>query len=313
MSEHQGSFRLLTRADFDGVVCAALMKELGLVNEIEFVDARRMQHGEVAVSGRDMTANLPYVPGVYLAFDHHSSEVVRVRGRSEERFINDPVAPSAAQVIYDHFGGAKSFPNIRSELMRAVNRADSARFTQEEILNPSGYPLINFLLDGRTGLSRFRSFRLSNEELLLQMVDDLRTHTAAELLLLPDLSERVRLYFEQEQYFRAQLARCVQIHGRVAVVDQRAEEWIYAGNRFMVYALHPDVTLSMQCVPVADGAAVQFAIGRSIFNRNTTLDVGELCLEYGGGGHASAGTCQVLLADADRVQAELLDRLRRES
>ena len=313
MTERQGTFRLLTRADFDGVVCALLLRAQGLVGDIEFVDPRRMQHGEFPVTDRDITANLPFVPGVHLAFDHHSSEMVRVRGRTEDRFVNDPAAPSCAQVIYDRFGGAAAFPTVRSELMRAVNRADSARFSREEVLEPSGYALLNFLLDGRTGLSRFRMFRLSNDELLLQMVEALPTLTAAEVLLLPDVSERVRLYFEQEPYFRAQLLRCTQVYGRVGVTDLRGESPIFAGNRFMVYALNPQVTLSMQCLPVAEGAAVQFAIGRSIFNRESGLDIGELCLEYGGGGHAAAGTCQTLLADAERVKGELLDRMRREA
>ncbi len=313
MAEQQGAFRLLTRADFDGVVCAVLLRACGLVREIEFVDARAMQHGEVSVTARDITANLPFVPGVHLAFDHHSSEMVRVRGRTEDRFVNDPAAPSCAQVIFERFGGAAAFPSVSSALMRAVNRADSARFTREEVLDPSGYALLNFLLDGRTGLSRFRLFRVSNEELLRQMVEALPTHSAAELLLLPDVSERVRVYFEQEQYFRAQLARCTQLHGRVGVIDLRGESSIFAGNRFMVYALNPQITLSMQCLPVAEGAAVQFAIGRSIFNRESGLDVGELCLEYGGGGHAAAGSCQTLLANAERVKGELLDRMRREA
>lgn len=313
MAEPAVPFRLLTRADFDGVVCATLLTQKGLIEEIRFVDPRRMQQGEEAVTDRDITANLPFVPGVHLAFDHHSSEVVRVRGRSDARFINDPNAPSCAQVIYERFGGAAGFPGIKSELMRAVNRADSARFSLGEVTEPSGYALLNFLLDGRTGLGRFRSFRVSNEELLLQMVQELPRRSADELLLLPDVSERVRLYFEHETYFRGQLQRCTQVVGRVAVVDLRREERIFAGNRFMVYALHPQATLSMQCVPVAEGAAVQFAIGRSIFNRESQLDVGELCLEYGGGGHAAAGTCQTLLADAERVKGELLDRMRREA
>ena len=309
--EQQKQYRLLTRGDFDGVVCAALLKERGLVDEIVFVDPRQMQHREVSVTERDITANLPFVPGCHLAFDHHSSETIRAHDAAAARFVNNPVAPSAAQVIYEYYGGARAFPNIRAELITAVNRADSARFSHEEIMNPSGYVLINFLLDGRTGLGRFRDFRISTVELLRLMVDACREHTADELLLLPHISERVRVYFEQEEYFKQQIRRIADLQGKLVVLDLRNEERIYAGNRFMVYALYPEASVSMHCLREPEKSATLFAIGRSIVNRTCTVNVGELCLAYEGGGHNAAGTCQVADGDADRVKRELITRLRK--
>ena len=307
------SFRLLTRGDFDGVVCAALLKERGLVDEVVFVDPRPMQHREVAVTARDITANLPYVPGCHLAFDHHSSEALRAGDSAAAQFINHPSAPSAAQVIYEYYGGAAAFPNIANELMTAVNRADSGRFTQEEIMNPTGYVLINFLLDGRTGLGRFRDFRISTVELLKLMADECRLRGPDALLLLPDISERVRVYFEQEEYFKQQIRQHAELRGRLVVLDLRTVERVFAGNRFMLYALYPEASVSLHCLRGPDQGATLFAIGRSIINRIATVNVGELCLAYGGGGHDGAGTCQVSEADVERVKAELTARLLAES
>ena len=308
--EQPRQFRLLTRGDFDGVVCAALLKEQGLVDTVEFVDPRQMQHREVAVTDGDITANLPFVPGCHLAFDHHSSEVLRAGDTANANFVNDPAAPSAAQVIYQYYGGAAVFPNIPPALMVAVNRADSARFSQEEVMNPTGYVLINFLLDGRTGLGRFRDFRISTVELLRLMVDACRELGPEQLLLLPDISERVRVYFEQEEYFKQQIRRYADIFGRLVVIDLRDQARVYAGNRFMVYALYPEVSVSMHCLAVPDKNATLFALGRSIINRTSAVNLGELCLRYGGGGHDAAGTCQIDAASAGGVKAELIARLR---
>src|SRR6185436_18521390 len=186
-------YRLVTRSDFDGLVCAVLLKELDLVEDIKFVHPKDMQDGKVPISDRDITTNLPYVPGVHLAFDHHQSEVSRV-GKQENHII-DPDAPSAARVVYDHYGGKERFPTISDELMEAVDQADSAEYSEEEILNPKGWVLLNFLMDARTGLGRFRDFRISNYQLMMQLIDACRHHTVEEILELPDVRERVDMYF----------------------------------------------------------------------------------------------------------------------
>lgn len=304
-----GSYRLVTRGDFDGVVCAALLREIGLVDEVAFAHPKDMQDGLVEIGANDIIANLPYVEGCHLAFDHHVSELSRLGEIPADRLINDPESPSAARVVFEHFGGAERFPNIAPELMDAVDRADSGRFSREDILEPTGWALLNFVLDARTGLGRFRDFTISNEQLLMEMIDLCRQQSIDEILLNHDVSERVRLYFEHEQNFRAQLERCGRLDGRCVVLDLREADIIYAGNRFMVYALFESANVSIHCLSGAKGNTV-FALGKSVLDRSCAINLGELCLEFGGGGHDAAGTCQVDNREAHEVLAKLLDRLR---
>ena len=143
--------RLVTRSDFDGLVCAALLKELGMLDDILFVHPKDMQDGKIGVGPGDITTNLPYVPGVGLAFDHHASEAIRVED-SPENHIIVPGALSAARVVYDYYGGATRFPNISQEMMDAVDKADAAQFSENEILFRRARILMSFLMDPRTGL-----------------------------------------------------------------------------------------------------------------------------------------------------------------
>jgi nanoRNase/pAp phosphatase (c-di-AMP/oligoRNAs hydrolase) len=302
-------FRLVTRSDFDGLVCGVLLKELDLIDEIAFVHPKDMQDGKIAISARDITTNLPYVPGCHLAFDHHSSELERAGGRSPGNHIIDGDAMSAARVVYRYFGGQPNFPRIGDDLMHAVDKADSARFAAEEILAPEGWALLNFLMDSRTGLGRFRQFRISNYELMMKLIDYCRDHTVDQILSLPDVQERVDLYFRHETQFRAQVLRCASVHRDVVVLDLRGEETIYAGNRFMIYALFPECRVSMHAIWGVKQQNTVFAIGKSIIDRGSPVDVGAICLSYGGGGHAAAGTCQVDNASASGVMAELIEKL----
>lgn len=303
------SYRLITRGDFDGVVCAALLRSRGLVEDVSFAHPKDVQDGLVPVDDDVILANLPYAPGAHMVFDHHSSEVERTADGTEGTYYNDPDAPSAARVIVEHFGGVEGFPGIDPQLLEAVDRADSADFSRMDILEPTDWALLNFVLDARTGLGRFRDFRTPNMELLEKMIDLVRTRSIEEILRDRDVSERTRLYFEQEIYFREQLERCTRLSGDVAVVDLRAEEPIYAGNRFMVYALLPEVRVSVHCLRGL-GATTVFAVGKSILDRTSTVNVGHVCLTHGGGGHTAAGTCQVPDGDAEATLAALLEALR---
>ena len=303
-------YRLITRGDFDGVVCAALLRNRGLVGDVEFAHPKDMQDGLVQIDEHVITANLPFVPGAHMSFDHHSSEIERTS--AEERgssYVNDPAAPSAARVIYEHFGGAEAFPDISTELLAAVDQADAAAFSREEILDPTDWPLLSFVLDARTGLGRFRDFRTPNAMLLQKMIDLVRTHSIEEILRDRDVSERVRLFVEHEIYFRRQLEARTRMEGDVGVIDLREEDPIYAGNRFMVYALFPQARVSVHVLRGL-GDTVAFAVGKSILDRSSPVDVGHVCLEYGGGGHKGAGTCQVDRSRADEVLAGLLAALR---
>ena len=302
-------FRLVTRSDFDGLVCGMLLRELDLIDEIKFVYPKDMQDGLVPITGRDIITNLPYVPGCALAFDHHSSEVLRRRDTVHPNHVIDPRAPSTARVVYDHYGGAPAFPRIAAELMAAVDKADSAQFARDEILDPQGWVLLNFLMDSRTGLGRFHQFRISNYELMMQLIEECRGHTAEQVLAVPDVQERVALYNEHRGPFLSQLRRCTEVHGKLALVDLRREEVIYAGNRFIVYALFPECDISAHIMWGLRKQNTVFAIGKSILDRRSPVNVGQICLAYGGGGHEAAGTCQVPNEQAKAARVELIDAL----
>jgi nanoRNase/pAp phosphatase (c-di-AMP/oligoRNAs hydrolase) len=305
-------YRLVTRSDFDGLVCAALLKQLGLLDDILFVHPKDMQDGKVELSDRDITTNLPYVPGVHLAFDHHDSEVARV-GESPDNHVIDPHAASAARVVFDHFGGAERFPSISEELMEAVDKADAAQFSKEEILEPTGWIFLSFLMDPRTGLGRFRDFRISNYELMMQLIDACTRLSAEEILATPDVAERVDLYRAHAAEAREQIERCSTVHGKLVVLDLRGEEVIHPANRFLIYALFPQCSVSMHVLWGLRKQNTVFAVGKSILDRSSRTDVGALMLAHGGGGHEAAGTCQVANEDADAVQAELVARLSAEA
>jgi nanoRNase/pAp phosphatase (c-di-AMP/oligoRNAs hydrolase) len=299
-------YRLVTRSDFDGLVCALLLKEIDLIDDILFVHPKDMQDRKVEISDRDITTNLPYVETCYLAFDHHESEAIRRGQISQDNHILDPAADSAARVVYEYYGGKDRFPNVADELMEAVDKADSARFTIDEVLNPSGWVLLSFLMDARTGLGRFRNFRISNYQLMMHLIDYCRKHTVEEILELPDVKERVDLYFEHAELAQAQIRRCSTVHGNLVVLDLRGEEVILPCNRFMIYALYPTCNISIHVMWGKGMQNTVFAIGNSIFNRTSATNIGELALRNNGGGHANAGTCQFDNARADEALAQII-------
>jgi nanoRNase/pAp phosphatase (c-di-AMP/oligoRNAs hydrolase) len=304
-----GSYRLITRSDFDGLVCAVLLKEKEAISEIKFVHPKDMQDGLIEVGPRDISANLPYVDGIHLAFDHHLSETYRIAERPDNHIII-PDAPSAARVIYEHYGGAEAFPDIAAEMMAAVDKGDSADFNIEEVLNPRDWVLLNFIMDARTGLGRFRNFRISNYQLMMDLIDYCRDHSIDDILELPDVKERVELYFEHQQPFREQIRSHATVHANVLVVDLKITEDIYAGNRFVKYALYPETNVSIQQLWGYNRENTVFSVGKSIFNKTSELNIGELMLEFGGGGHEAAGTCQVANDQADEILSQLIDRMR---
>jgi nanoRNase/pAp phosphatase (c-di-AMP/oligoRNAs hydrolase) len=280
-----------------------MLKDLGIIDSIKFVHPKDVQDGKVELTENDVTTNLPYDPRVAIAFDHHESEIDRLKAQEVGgKLIIDPNARSAARVVYDYYGGKEAFPRISEELMTAVDKGDSADFTLDEVLHPEGWVLLHFIMDPRTGLGRFRDFRISNYDLMMELIGYCMNHGINEILALPDVAERVQLYREQAELFEAQLKRIAKVHGKVVVLDLRDEEIIHAGNRFMIYALYPETQIS---VHVAWGFRKQntaVMIGKSIFNKGSNVDIGELCLRYGGGGHRNAGTCQL---ENDAVDAEL--------
>ena len=300
-------YRLITRSDFDGLVCAVLLNEVNLIDEIKFVHPKDMQDGKIEVTPRDITTNLPYVPGAYLAFDHHLSETIR-NGRHHNHII-EVDAPSAARVVYNHYGAKAAFPRIADEMMTAVDKADSAQYERVDILDPNGWVLLNYLMDARTGLGRFRNFRISNYALMMDLIEYCRDHTIDEILDLPDVQERVDLYFAHGEPAREQIQRCSKVHDNLVVLDLRNEETIFATNRFMVYALFPQCSISVHVMWGMQKQNTVLACGKSILDRSSETNVGELMLSYGGGGHMAAGTCQVDNEKADITLRRLIKKI----
>jgi nanoRNase/pAp phosphatase (c-di-AMP/oligoRNAs hydrolase) len=304
-------YRLVTRSDFDGLVCAVLFKEMDMIDDIKFVHPKDMQDGKIEITGRDITTNLPYVEGAHLVFDHHLSETIRNKGKKDNHII-DADAKSAARVVYKYYGGKEKFPRISEEMMEAVDKADAAQFSLEEILHPKDWVLLNYLMDPRTGLGRFRTFRISNYQLMMKLIDCCRDMTIGEILEMPDVKARVELYFEQEEKFKQQLKKCSKIYKNLIVLDLREEEIIHAGNRFMIYALYPDCNISIHVLWGFRKQNTVFAVGKSIVNRSSKTNVGELMLKYGGGGHHAAGTCQIDHDKAPRVLQELIEQINKD-
>ncbi|HQC81535.1 MAG TPA: exopolyphosphatase [Accumulibacter sp.] len=304
----QEKFRLVTRSDFDGLVCAVLLNELNLIDEIKFVHPKDMQDGRVEITSRDITTNLPYVASAHLVFDHHFSETLRNTGNRTNHII-EASAPSAARVVYGYYGGKTAFPTISDEMMEAVDKADAAQFSRDEVLNPSGWVLLNYLMDARTGLGRFREFRISNYSLMMALIEACRNHNIEQILSLPDVKERVDLYFEQAVKAKEQILRCTKVYRKLAVLDLRNEETIWATNRFMIYALFPQTNISIHVLWGVQKQNTVFATGKSILDRGSKTNVGTLMLDFGGGGHQAAGTCQVDNDLAETTLQALIDRI----
>lgn len=306
MTNHK-KFRLITRHDFDGLVSAVLLKELGVIDEIEFAHPKDMQDGKVNVSNRDITTNLPYTEGAHLVFDHHLSEANRVSPK--ENHIFDPSAPSAAQVVYDYFKAESAFPDYVREMIAAVNKADSGQFTRADILRPRDWILLHFLLDPRTGLGRFRNFSKSDRALMLSLTNYCRKHPIQRVMKLFDVTERSDRYFVLEEKFKEQIQSCAFLNEKTLVIDLRKQDFILAGNRFLPYVLFPESNISIHVIWGPERKNTVFAIGKSIFDRSSPYNIGVRMLERGGGGHEAAGTCQVPNEKADEILEEIIQEI----
>ncbi len=299
--------RLITRSDFDGLACAVFLKEAGVIDTYKFAHPKDLQDGLIEVTKDDCLANVPFVEGCGLWFDHHSSEQERnaYKGKYEGASKS---SPSAAHVVYDYYGGKEKFPNF-DDLLAAVDKVDSANLTKEEILNPTGWVLLGFIMDPRTGLGRFRQFTISNYQLMEKLIDWCRTMTIDEIMALPDIKERIDLYFEQTEKFVQMVKDHTTVKNNVIISDLRGLETIYTGNRFMIYSLYPEANISVWIVSGRGGQGCSCAVGYSVLNRTCNINVGTLMLKYGGGGHPMVGTCQFPNETMDEKVAALLDEI----
>ena len=282
--------RLVTRSDFDGLACGVLLKEAGIIDHWKFAHPKDLQDGLVEITEDDCLANVPFVEGCGLWFDHHSSEHERLQ--LEGKYKGESrITPSCARIIYEYYGGKERFPQF-DEMMEAVDKVDSGNLTVDEVQYPTGWILIGFLMDPRTGLGRWRQFTISNYQLMEKLIDACRTMTADEILELPDVKERVEVYFEQTTKFMKMVKDHTITDGNLIISDLRGVDPIYSGNRFLIYSMFPKQNISAWIVSGRDGLGCSAAVGYSILNRSATLDVGSLMLKYNGGGHKKVGTCQ---------------------
>lgn len=304
--------RLLTRSDFDGLVSGVLLMEMGIVDEYKFVHPKDVQDGIIKVTSHDVLANIPYVPGAGLWFDHHSSETERL---DMEKITFEGAcypAKSAAQVIWDYYGGEDVFSRHLIPLLEAVNKSDSGDFTADEVLNPTGFILLSFIMDPRTGLGRFKNFGISNYQLMEDLVQYCRIMTADEIMEIPDIRERVDLYFEHQEAFLDLLKRCCTVDGNVIINNMMGEETIFVGNRFAVYALFPEQNIEVRVMWGKDRQNVVFSCGHSIINKTSRTDVGALMLTYKGGGHKAVGTCQVPVKTWEQDLKDIVEKMKRD-
>jgi len=295
---------LLTRSDFDGLACGALLLYLGIIEDWKFVHPKDIQDGLVKATDNDILANIPYIPGCKLWFDHHSSETERLGKKAYFEGVSR-LAPSCARVVYDYYGGDEKLGQF-AEMVRYADKVDSADLSVEEILNPRGWVLLGFIMDPRTGLGRFRNFTISNYDLMKKLASACATRNIEEIITMPDVVERVNTYFEQEKLFREMLSKVVRQEGTVLVADLRGVDKIYAGNRFLIYTLYPDQNISVWIIDGRNKQNCAITVGYSIINHGATVDVGALLYKYGGGGHKQVGTCQVPYEDADRIISEII-------
>ncbi|OIO06191.1 MAG: exopolyphosphatase [Desulfovibrionaceae bacterium CG1_02_65_16] len=296
--------RLVTRSDFDGLACSVLLKELGVIDDYLFAHPKDLQDGLITVTENDVLANVPYVPGCGMWFDHHTSELARLGKDVVFKGASKPLK-SCARVIWDYYGGESRLPRHLTAMLDAVDKVDSANLTAQEIAEPKGWILLGFIMDPRTGLGRFKEFRVSNYQLMLDMIDYCRTMKAEDILKLQDVDERVQVYQEQSRLFVDMLRRTSKARENLILTDLRDEDLIYAGNRFLVYTLFLRCNISMQIMWGVRRQNVVITVGHSILKRNCKINVGRLMLDYGGGGHDKVGTCQVPVDRAEAVIQEL--------
>ena len=303
--------RLITRSDFDGLVCAVLLVEAGIVDELKFVHPKDVQDGLVKVTENDVLTNIPYVPGCGLWFDHHSSEQERLKLDQQFHYKGlSKEAPSCARVIYDYYGGDDRFSKFEANgLMEGVDKSDSGQLTLDEILNPKGWILLSFIMDPRTGLGRYRDYRISNYQLMEKMIEYCQTMSADEILQLPDVQERIKRYYEQEAAYEKMIRENSTVQKNLLIIDLRNVDEFVSGNRFKEYVLFPEQNISMRIIWGFKKQNVVFTVGHSIINRTSKTNIGSMMLQYGGGGHRAVGTCQVPVEKWEETRKELIDKI----
>ena len=300
--------RLVTRSDFDGLICGMLLMEAGVIDSWVFVHPKDLQDGLFEANENDVLANVPYVSGCGMWFDHHTTEADRV-GWTHDVKGESRLAPSAARIIYEYYGGEKKFSHYQ-HMIAAVDKVDSGQLNREEILNPTEWVLLGFLSDPRTGLGRFRDFHISNYQLMEELITHCRNLPINEILKLPDVEERIHTYNQQTQLFKEMIEKYTKLDANIIITDLRGVEQIWTGNRFYIYSLYPEQNVSIWIVDGKLKQNVSIACGYSVLNRTSDIDIGKLMLKHGGGGHKMVGTCQVPYDKANEIIADIVNTLK---
>ena len=301
------AMRLVTRSDFDGLACGALLLAAGVIDNWVYAHPKDLQDGKVEITENDCLANVPYVEGCGLWFDHHSSEFER--NQLEGKYKGESrITPSCARIIYEYYGGKKTFPNF-DDMMVAVDKVDSGNLTVDEIMNPTGWILVGFLMDPRTGLGRWRQFTVSNYQLMEKLMVACKDKSTDEILDMPDVKERIEVYNEQTEKFKEMVKAHTRTVGNVIISDLRNVDPIYTGNRFLIYSMYPEQNISAWIVNGKGGLGCSAAVGYSIINKTCKVDVGHLMLKYNGGGHEKVGTCQFSDDNMETDLPKMLDEL----
>lgn len=303
--------RLVTRPDFDGIVCGALITALEDIDSYLFVEPKFMQDGAVDIRAGDIIANLPYHPACTLWFDHHFTNGAAgfdrpvVAGRGAFR-----MAPSAARVVYEYYsevpsGSARyesALSMMRTDrvtaLLRDTDKIDGGTLTREDVLHPDGYVLISMTIYGKES---------AEEPYWRRLIELIRDRSLPEIQDDPEVRARCERILGLQEKLRLQLLERAELRGNVIYLDLRETEDLTDANRFLLYTLFPGGNISMKISRDPQRAhTTAISVGYNIFNTTSTVNVGELLSHYGGGGHRVVGSCRVPEREAGRAVDEIL-------
>jgi len=304
--------RLVTRADFDGLACGALITKFEPIESYLFVEPKFMQDGQVEIHGGDIIANLPYHPNCTLWFDHHITNTTPqfdrpiVPGKGGFR-----LAPSAARVVCEYYSetsqreatdGASRLAFLNSErvryLLEETDKIDAGKLSREDVLHPQGYVLISMTTDGRNA---------GDEPYWLRVIELLREESLENTLNDPDVRRRCQCVLDDQEKLRKILLQRATLKGNVIYVDLRGIDEIPDGNRFLIFTLFPkgNIQVKVNHDPQRPNTTA-ISVGYNIFNPTSTVNVGELLQRYGGGGHRVVGSSRVPNDQAEQAIREIV-------
>jgi len=298
---------LVTRLNFDGMACAAILKEIDVINTWTFVHPSCLQNGIIHITKRDILANVPYAPGCALWFDHHLSEQQRVKGikfKGESR-----MEKSTARIIYEHYGGKEKMPYFE-EMVTAVDKVKSGDLSIDDIMEPKDWVLLGLIMDPRSGFGRLKNFKLSNYALMEKLIELCRSQKIDEIIDHFSVRERMDKYWEQNDLFNEMINTHSEIYDNVIVTDLRDVPQIYIGNRFLIYVMYPEQNISIRVVGNQGQKHISIDVGHNVLNRTSSTKVGPLLLQYGGEGHKQVGTCVIPYDECDKTLEELIIKMK---